>query len=108
MTATEAVIATVSGIVGLLTTGGGFKLFLGWLDRREQARRDHDVAMADRFGQMQKDFLDTNRLLSEELRSERKERLTDTRVFSEALTNLANKLSDALEKLDSRRPPAGE
>jgi hypothetical protein len=103
MSPAETIIAAV---LGLLVSGGGAKFFFDWLTRRQKAQHDHDLTMAANYDRHQAAFLAALKELSDREEVRREKHLADARTWSESLRDMASRLTQTLDRVESRRPPA--
>lgn len=93
----------VGAVVAVLTVlGGAVRWLLQWVLARLEAQQDRYLA-AQR--ESEERWLIRDRELQDELRAERRERLTDHRQHSSELREVIAEFADLAQSIKSHRPP---
>lgn len=94
-------VGAVVAVLGVL--GGAVRWLLQWVLGRLEAQQDRYLA-AQKASEER--WLTRDRELQDELRAERRERLTDHRTHSAELREVISEFSDLATAIKSRRPPS--
>ncbi len=90
----------VAALLGTLTAvGGGLRWFFGWLDRRAQAKREHEeklqrtqheheTAIVAAIEKLESKFADALKEARAESERHRTEHLADARLFAQTLASM--------------------